>query len=59
METDTQSDVNLLLTQAHNFRSAATATSSSDYRARMLRAARDLEAQATRIEATASRMTAE
>jgi hypothetical protein len=58
MQTDTQTDVNVLLTQAHNFRSAATATALPDYRIKMLRAARHLEAQATQIEITSSRMAA-
>jgi hypothetical protein len=51
MQTDIQADVNILLTQARNFRSAAIATALPDYRSKMLRAARHLEAQATQIEA--------
>jgi hypothetical protein len=59
MDTGTEDEVNALLAHAQRLRSAATATASSGYRTKMLRAARDLEAQATQIEAAASRMAAE
>jgi hypothetical protein len=59
MQTDIQADMNILLTQALNFRSAAVATTLPDYCSKMLRAARHLEAQATQIEVASLSMAAE
>jgi hypothetical protein len=51
METLTEHEINVLLTQAGHFRHAASATSQPAYRATMLKTARQLEAKASEIEA--------
>lgn len=51
MEAVADHKINALLTQAGHFRHAASVTVSPDYRAKMLKAARQLEAKAAEIEA--------
>ena len=51
METPTEHEINVLLTQAGGFRHAAAATSQPAYRTMMLKTARQLEAKAVEIEA--------
>ncbi len=50
-----QAEINQLLVKAGRLRRAATATSMTEYRAMMLRVARELEAKAAAIEIEAER----
>jgi hypothetical protein len=55
MEFCPQAEINQLLVKAGRLRRAATATSMTEYRAMMLRVARELEAKAAAIEIDAER----
>jgi hypothetical protein len=55
MEAYVQAEVNHLLTKAGNLRHAAIATSMLQYRAMLLRVARELEAKAAALEVVAER----
>ncbi len=55
MEFCPQAEINQLLVKAGRLRRAATATSMAEYRAMMLRVARELEAKAAAIEIDAER----